>query len=144
MSRCVLISPLVAIPLGCLLIMLWTVVSIVAKFATLETSIGLDWSSCAVVFGWCVHNASLMILLLTTRPLISLSDVSSAGCYIGCSSDLVVQSVVLGSCCSHYDFRSRTENLGSCSNGYSCWTALGTFSYDQTTLFFCLQGQLPC
>jgi hypothetical protein len=74
-SRCVLVSPLVAILLGCLLIMPWAVVSIVAKFATLETTIRLDWSSCVVVLSWCVHGASLMILLLATRPLTSLSVV---------------------------------------------------------------------
>ena len=72
-SRCILISSLVAVPLGCLLIAPWEVVSIVAKFATLETTTGLDWSSCAVVFGRCVHDASLTILLLTTRPLTGLS-----------------------------------------------------------------------
>jgi hypothetical protein len=53
----------------------WAVVSIVAKFATLETTIGLDWSSCAIVFGRCVHGASLAILLMTTRPLTGLSVV---------------------------------------------------------------------
>jgi hypothetical protein len=75
MSRCVLVSPLVAVLLGCLLITPWTVISIVAKFATLETSIRLDWSSCAIILGRCVHDASLTILLLTTRPLTGLSDV---------------------------------------------------------------------
>jgi hypothetical protein len=30
----------------CLLIAPWVVVSIVAKFATLETTIGLDWGVC--------------------------------------------------------------------------------------------------
>jgi hypothetical protein len=74
-SRCVLVSPLVAILLGCLLITPWAVVSIVAKFATLETTIRLDWSSCAVVLSRCAHGASLMILLLATRPLTSLSVV---------------------------------------------------------------------
>jgi hypothetical protein len=53
----------------------WAVVSIVAKFATLETTIGLDWGVCVVVFGRCVHGASLTILLLTTRPLTGLSVV---------------------------------------------------------------------
>jgi hypothetical protein len=75
MSRCVLISLLVAILLGFLLIVPWAVVSIVANFATLKTTIGLHWSSCAVVFGRCVHGASLTILLLTTRPLTGLSAV---------------------------------------------------------------------
>jgi hypothetical protein len=74
-SRCSLISPLVAVPLGSLLIALWAVVSIVAKFATLETTIGLNWGVCAVVFGRCVHGASLTILLLATRPLTGLSVV---------------------------------------------------------------------
>jgi hypothetical protein len=75
MSRCILISSLVPIPLGCLLIAPWVVVSIVAKFATLETTIGLDWSSCAVFFCRCVHSASLILLLITTRPLTGLSVV---------------------------------------------------------------------
>jgi hypothetical protein len=74
-SRCILISPLVAVLLGCLLIASWAVVSIVAKFATLETTIRLDWGVCAVVFGGCVHDASLTILLLITRPLTGLSVV---------------------------------------------------------------------
>ena len=46
-----------------------------AKFATFETAIGLDWSSCVVVFGRCVHSASFTILLMTTRPLTDLSVV---------------------------------------------------------------------
>jgi hypothetical protein len=74
-SRCVLVSPLVAVLLGCLLITPWAVVSIVAKFATLETAIRLDWGSCVVVLGRCVHDASLTILLLDTRPLTGLSVV---------------------------------------------------------------------
>jgi hypothetical protein len=74
-SRYVLVSPLVVVPVGCLLIASWTIVSIVAKFSTLETTIRLDWSSCVVVFGRCVHSASLTILLLTTRPLTGLSAV---------------------------------------------------------------------
>jgi hypothetical protein len=64
-SRCVLVIPLVAVLLGCLFIMPWAIVSIVAKFATLETTIRLHWSSYAIVFGRCVHDASLTILLLT-------------------------------------------------------------------------------
>jgi hypothetical protein len=76
MSRCILISSLVVVPLGRLLIAPWAVVSIVTKFATLETTIGLDLSSCFVVFGRCVHNASLKILFITTRPFTDLSVVS--------------------------------------------------------------------
>jgi hypothetical protein len=67
-SKCVLVSSLAAVILGCLLVAPWAVVSIVAKFATLETTIGLDW--CVVVaFGLCVYSASLMSLRITTRPL---------------------------------------------------------------------------
>jgi hypothetical protein len=52
----------------------WAVVSIMTKFVTLETTIGLDW--CVVVaFGLCVHDASLTILRITTRPLIGLRAV---------------------------------------------------------------------
>jgi hypothetical protein len=75
-SRCVLVSPLVAVLLGCLLVMPYAVVGIVAKFATLETIIRLNWGTCVVVIGRCVHDASLTILLLTTRPLTSLSAAS--------------------------------------------------------------------
>jgi hypothetical protein len=55
---------------GCAL----AVVSIMAKFAALETTIGLDW--CVVVaFGLCVHGATLTSLRITTRPLVDLRDV---------------------------------------------------------------------
>jgi hypothetical protein len=74
---CVLVSPLVAVLLGSLLITPWAVVGIVAKFATLETTIRLNWGRCVVVIlGRCVHGASLMILLLDTRPLTGLSVAS--------------------------------------------------------------------
>ena len=75
-SRCVLVSPLVAVLLGCLLITPWAVVGIVAKFATLETTIGLNWGSCIVVLGRCVHCASLTILLLDIRLLTGLGVAS--------------------------------------------------------------------
>jgi hypothetical protein len=75
-SRCVLVSPLVAVLLGCLWVTPGAVVGIVAKFATLETAIGLNWGSCIVVLGRCVHGASLMILLLDTRPLTGLGVAS--------------------------------------------------------------------
>jgi hypothetical protein len=75
-SRCVLVSPLVAVLLGCLLVTPWVVISIVAKFATLETAIRLSWGSCIVVLGRCIHDASLTILLLETRPLTGLSAAS--------------------------------------------------------------------
>jgi hypothetical protein len=58
-----------------MLIMPWAVISIVAKFVTLETTIRLDWGSCAFALGRCVQGASLMILLLTTRPLTGLGVV---------------------------------------------------------------------
>jgi hypothetical protein len=62
--------------LGCLWVTPRAVVGIVAKFATLETTIGLNWGSCIVVLGRCVHGASLTILLLYTRPLTGLSAAS--------------------------------------------------------------------
>jgi hypothetical protein len=75
MSSCVLVSPLVAVLLGCLLITPWAVVSIVAKFATFETTIRFNWGSCFVVLSRCVYGTSLTILLLPTRLLIGLSGV---------------------------------------------------------------------
>ena len=59
--------------MGCLLITSWAVVGIVAKFATIETTIRLNWGSCVVVSGRFVWDTSLTILLLTTRPLTGLS-----------------------------------------------------------------------
>jgi hypothetical protein len=55
---------------------LGAVVGIMAKFATLKTTIGLNRSSCIVVHGRCVHDASLTILLLPTRPLVGLGVAS--------------------------------------------------------------------
>jgi hypothetical protein len=75
-SRCVLVIPLVVVLLGCLWVMPGAVVGIVAKFATLETTIRLNWGSCIVILGRCVHCASLTILLLPTRPLVGLSIAS--------------------------------------------------------------------
>jgi hypothetical protein len=45
---------------------------IITNFSTLETSTGLNWGSCIVIFGQCVYDASLTILLVTTRPLTGL------------------------------------------------------------------------
>jgi hypothetical protein len=47
----------------------WAVVSVMAKFAALETAIGLDWCIVAA-FGLCVHGATLTSLRITTRPLV--------------------------------------------------------------------------
>jgi hypothetical protein len=73
--RRVLVKPWIIVSLMCLLVALWAVVSIVAKFTTFEASTRLDWSSCIVIFCWCVHGASLTILLKTTRPLTGLGVV---------------------------------------------------------------------
>ena len=75
-SRCILISPLVAVLLGCLWVTPGAFVGIVAKFATLETTIGFNWGSCTFVLGRCVHGASLTILLVPTRPLTGLGVAS--------------------------------------------------------------------
>jgi hypothetical protein len=71
-SRCILINSLTAVPLGCLWVALWAIVGIMTKFTTLETSSRLDWSSCIDIYGRCVHETSLPILLITTRPLTGL------------------------------------------------------------------------
>jgi hypothetical protein len=72
---CVLVKPWIVVPLRRLLVAHWAIVSIVAKFTTLEASTRLDWSSCIVIFGRCVHNTTLTILLITTRPLTGLRAV---------------------------------------------------------------------
>jgi hypothetical protein len=52
----------------------WAVVSIMAKFTALETTIGLYW--CVVVaFGLYVYGATLTSLRITTRPLVGLRAV---------------------------------------------------------------------
>ena len=51
MSGGVLVIPLIIAFLGCLLVAPWAVVGIVAKFATLETTIRLNWGSCIVILG---------------------------------------------------------------------------------------------
>jgi hypothetical protein len=71
-SRCNLISSLIAVPLGCLWVALRAIVGVMTKFTTIETSTRLDWSSCIVISSQCIHNASLTILLVTTRPLTGL------------------------------------------------------------------------
>jgi hypothetical protein len=66
----VLVSPLSAVLLGCLLVVPWVVVSIMAKLTALETAIGLDWR--VVAFGLCVHDATLTSMRIPTRPLVDL------------------------------------------------------------------------
>jgi hypothetical protein len=68
---CILINSLTVVPLGCLWVALWAVVGIMTNFSTLKTSTRLNWGSCIVISSRCVHDASLMILLVTTRPLTS-------------------------------------------------------------------------
>ena len=56
----VLVIPLIIAFLGCLLVALWAVVSIVAQLTALEIAIGLDW--CIVASGLRVYGATLTIL----------------------------------------------------------------------------------
>jgi hypothetical protein len=71
---CVPVSSLAAVLLRCLLVAPWAVVSVMAKFAALETAVGLDW--CVVVaFGLCVYGATLTSLRIPTRPLVGLKVV---------------------------------------------------------------------
>jgi hypothetical protein len=70
----VLVSSLTVVLLRCQLVAPWAVVSIMAKFAALETTIGLDWYV-VVAFGLCVYDTTLTSLRITTRPLVGLRDV---------------------------------------------------------------------
>ena len=70
-SRGVLVSSLSTVLLRCLLVAPWAVVSIMAKFVALETTIGLDWYV-VVAFGLCVYGTSLKSLRITTKPLVGL------------------------------------------------------------------------
>jgi hypothetical protein len=49
--ECILIKPLIIIPLRHLWVALWAVVSIVANFATLQASAGLNWGTWIVISG---------------------------------------------------------------------------------------------
>jgi hypothetical protein len=110
--RCVLVSPLVSVLLGCLFVAPWAVVSIVAKFATLEAAIRLDWSSDAVVLGRCVHGASLTILLLTTRPLTGLNVVPLLVLILVAPLTLVSRALCLVVVVTTLVFRAELRTLG--------------------------------
>jgi hypothetical protein len=69
-SKCILINSLTIVPLGCLCVALRKIVVKMINLTTLETSTRLDRSNCIVIFGRCVHDAS--ILLITIRPLTGL------------------------------------------------------------------------
>jgi hypothetical protein len=71
-GRRILVKPLVVVLLGCLWIVLWAIVGIMTNFSTLEASVGLNWGDLIIIPGWCVHGISLMILLVTIRPLTGL------------------------------------------------------------------------
>jgi hypothetical protein len=71
-SMCILINSLIVVPLGYLWVALWADVGIMTNFSTIKTSTRLNWSSCIVILGRCVHGASLTILLVTTRYLTGL------------------------------------------------------------------------
>jgi hypothetical protein len=135
-SRCVLVNPLVVVLLGYLLVMPWSVVGIVAKFATLETTIRLNWGSCVVVLRWCVHGASLTILLLPTRPLTGLSVVSLLVLVLVAPLTLLSRALCLIVVVSTLISGAKLRTFGV-FYGYFCWSALGTFSCDPTTLSFC-------
>jgi hypothetical protein len=141
-SRCILISPLVAVLLGCLLIAPWTVVSIVAKFATHETTIGLDWSICAVVFGWCVNDTSLMILLMTARPLIGLNVVHLLVLILVAPLALLSRALYLVVVVPTLIFGAKLRTLRVVLKGIPARLSL-KFSLMIRQLF-CFQGQLPC
>ena len=59
-SRGVLVIPLSAALLRCLMVVPWDVVNIMTKLTALETTIRLDW--CVVASGLRVHGATLTIL----------------------------------------------------------------------------------
>jgi hypothetical protein len=60
---------LIVDPLGRFWIALWAVVGIMTNFAALEPSVRLNWGNWIVVYGRCVHDASLTILRITTKSL---------------------------------------------------------------------------
>jgi hypothetical protein len=74
--RCILFKSLVVVPLGHLWVAIWVVVWIVANFSTLEASTRLNWVSWIVIFGRCIHGASLTVLQIITSSLTYLRYVS--------------------------------------------------------------------
>jgi hypothetical protein len=144
MSRCVLVIPLVVVLLGCLLVTPGAVVGIMAMFATLETTIGLNWGSCIVILGWCVHCASLTILLLTTKPLTGLSAASLLVLVLAAPLTLLYRALCLIFVVPTLASGAELRTLGVILLGCFCWSALGTSSCGRTVLSFCFQGQFPC
>jgi hypothetical protein len=143
-SRCVLVIPLVAVLLGCLWVTPGAVVGIVTKFATLETTIGLNWGSCIVVLGQCVHGASLTILLLPTRPLTGLGVASLLVLVLIVPLNLLSRAlcliVVVPTLVSGVELRTLGVVLPGVSAGLPLVLPLVVGQFFP----FCFQGQLPC
>jgi hypothetical protein len=99
------------------LVVPWAVVSIVAKFTTLEIAIGLDWCCCC---SWPVCLRRFLDESVNYHQTFGWSKSgSSAGSEFDCFSDLDFQSVAFDSC-FHPDSQNKTENPVSCSSEYSC------------------------
>jgi hypothetical protein len=142
--RGVLVIPLVVVLLGCPWVTPGAVVGIVVKFATLETAIGLNWISCIIILGRCVHCASLTILLLDTRPLTDLGVASLLVLILIVPLTLLSRALCLVVVVSTLVSGAELRTLGVVLPGVSAGLPL-VLSFVVRQFFpFCFQGQLPC
>jgi hypothetical protein len=138
------INSLNDVPLGCLRVPLRAIVGIMTNFTTLKTSTRLDWSSCIVISGRCVHGASLTILLVTTRPLTGLRVVPRLVLVLVVSLSLLSRALYLIIIISTLISRAKLRTLRVVLSGVSAISVLGISSCDLTIPFFCFLGQSPC
>ena len=89
------------------------------KFTTLETSTRLDWSSCIVISSRCVHDASLTILLVTTKPLTDLRIVPLLVLVLVASLSLLSRALHLIIIVSTLIFREKLRTLRVVVSGVS-------------------------
>jgi hypothetical protein len=138
----VLVIPLIVALLRCLLVVPRAVVSIMAKLTALETTIGLDW--CVVASGLRVHDATLMSLRTTTRPLVVLRAVPLLVLTLIVPLALLSRAlhlIIISTLISRAELRT-LRVVRTCVPARL--TLELPFVVRQFPSFFCFQGQLPC
>jgi hypothetical protein len=95
-------------------------------------------------FGRCVHGASLMILLLTTRPLTSLSVIPLLVLILVALLTLLSRALCLVVAVLTLISRAELRTLGVVLTGIPAGLPLELSLVIRQLFFFCFQGQLPC
>jgi hypothetical protein len=142
MNKGILINSLIVAFLRSLRVALGTIISIVPSFSAHEASIRLNWGGCTIIFSRGVHGVSLTSLRITTRPLVGLRVVPLLVLMLIASLTLMSRALHL-IVVSTLIPRAKLRTLRVVLAGIPARLTL-KFSYDQTILFFCFQGQLPC